>query len=372
MENILALSGSDFLGLIILGFLIFLVKRNKFIWQIRSSLFAGVLHVTILVICLELATNVMTYFASPSLIPFEYVVNVAGFSLMYILPVLVGMLYSDKVYQNKFRLLIPAFLGILICLTTCYSRWIFWFDANGVYQRGDFFWLNIFIEGFGYGVLTYAQYEIGTRYGKHEQRYLWIVFAIMLGTSLAQVLNQNLQIMWGGVAVGEFLYYVFLRELQFRFDPVTQVRNRIVFVEDLDNTVPTPQLFLVSFDVNNLKKVNDTHGHAAGDRLLLHAARIITSTFYGYGNLYRVGGDEFVLIVPDGTEKELSEAKTKLKYLCDNDKDFSGTDFYIACGYCLFDETKHLDIEKCIIESDELMYEDKRKSKGYAGAERRS
>ena len=53
---------------------------------------------------------------------------------------------------------------------------------------------------------------------------------------------------------------------------------------------------VVLFDVNFLKKVNDTHGHQAGNQLIRHAARVICRVF-AHSPVYRVGGDEFVAIL---------------------------------------------------------------------------
>ncbi|MBP5605181.1 MAG: GGDEF domain-containing protein, partial [Ruminiclostridium sp.] len=56
---------------------------------------------------------------------------------------------------------------------------------------------------------------------------------------------------------------------------------------------------IVQFDVNNLKLINDSKGHEAGDLLIKNAADIINKSFGAVGNCYRTGGDEFVAIITD-------------------------------------------------------------------------
>lgn len=55
-------------------------------------------------------------------------------------------------------------------------------------------------------------------------------------------------------------------------------------------------------DINGLKHVNDSLGHAAGDELICAAADCMKSCFQNYGNVYRIGGDEFVIIITEKTD----------------------------------------------------------------------
>lgn len=62
-------------------------------------------------------------------------------------------------------------------------------------------------------------------------------------------------------------------------------------------------LFVIFIDVNNLKKMNDIFGHEAGDRLLRTAAEKL-KFWEDYGDVYRLGGDEFMVIIPDKGKRE--------------------------------------------------------------------
>jgi diguanylate cyclase (GGDEF)-like protein len=59
-------------------------------------------------------------------------------------------------------------------------------------------------------------------------------------------------------------------------------------------------------DVNGLKRVNDAHGHQAGDSLLVAAANLLKEVFDGY-EIYRVGGDEFMVLCPNMDEEAFKE-----------------------------------------------------------------
>ena len=83
-------------------------------------------------------------------------------------------------------------------------------------------------------------------------------------------------------------------------DEMTKLYNRRCFDEDLD-TLRTggmdADLVLFSSDVNGLKKVNDTKGHAAGDELIIAAADCLAKSVGNMGKVYRTGGDEFMAII---------------------------------------------------------------------------
>ena len=86
-------------------------------------------------------------------------------------------------------------------------------------------------------------------------------------------------------------------------DPLTELRNHRAFHEDMANELQrtarlnTP-LTLVLLDVNDLKEVNDTRGHQAGDEHLQALAKAIKSTMRASDRAYRIGGDEFAVILP--------------------------------------------------------------------------
>lgn len=93
-------------------------------------------------------------------------------------------------------------------------------------------------------------------------------------------------------------------------DRLTGMKNRRAFEEyltELQSKVATfENVALIFMDLNQLKIVNDCHGHNAGDELLIASARCIQNTFGAEGDCYRIGGDEFCAIIenPMKTEQE--------------------------------------------------------------------
>jgi len=82
-------------------------------------------------------------------------------------------------------------------------------------------------------------------------------------------------------------------------DSLTGIKNRTGFNEYEQEIMKRRKgkCLFVHFDVNRLKKVNDTFGHAEGDRHIIAAANVISESFGEYGECFRVGGDEFFVIL---------------------------------------------------------------------------
>ncbi|MBQ9328014.1 MAG: EAL domain-containing protein [Solobacterium sp.] len=88
-----------------------------------------------------------------------------------------------------------------------------------------------------------------------------------------------------------------------RRDELTAVKNRHGLQTDTDGLIGK-EIFLVMSDIDDFKYYNDTYGHDTGDLILKHMSDTMVQVF-GDEAVYRFGGDEFLLIVRDGSEAEL-------------------------------------------------------------------
>jgi diguanylate cyclase (GGDEF)-like protein len=100
-------------------------------------------------------------------------------------------------------------------------------------------------------------------------------------------------------------------------DPLTNLLNRRSFVQHLDAEVArsrryTRPLALVIFDLDELKTVNDTQGHAAGDEAIKRVADVLRATIRTGDNAFRIGGDEFAVILPEANERKAEAAAQRI------------------------------------------------------------
>jgi diguanylate cyclase (GGDEF)-like protein len=101
-------------------------------------------------------------------------------------------------------------------------------------------------------------------------------------------------------------------------DSLTGLRNHRAFHEDLARDLrrqarPGARLALITLDLDGLKAVNDTRGHQAGDERLQSFAVALSETFRGRDCAYRVGGDEFAVILRDASSWDALEATQRLQ-----------------------------------------------------------
>lgn len=105
-----------------------------------------------------------------------------------------------------------------------------------------------------------------------------------------------------------------LREIAMR-DPLTGLYNRWS-IQALSETIQTGNAdhsaSAVMLDIDHFKSVNDTYGHGAGDAALKHCADLIRHTFREYNLIARVGGEEFLIVMP---KQEIHEAEKLTKKL---------------------------------------------------------
>lgn len=115
-------------------------------------------------------------------------------------------------------------------------------------------------------------------------------------------------------------------------------------------------------DVNFLKKVNDTYGHAAGDRYLKHAANTIKRSFGIEGTCYRTGGDEFTVVIAGDDLDERLESCTQLFDLSLNEQNVAkegDVALSIAIGVALASEVEPHTLRTAQKLADERMYANK-------------
>ena len=96
-------------------------------------------------------------------------------------------------------------------------------------------------------------------------------------------------------------YYLYLHMEHYKRDTLTSVLNRMSFFADMSRRKCTDVTALCEFDMNNLKLINDTYGHDAGDAVLRAFATLVNKHLDREQDCIRWGGEEF-LILADHTE----------------------------------------------------------------------
>lgn len=122
---------------------------------------------------------------------------------------------------------------------------------------------------------------------------------------------------------------------------------------------------IIAFDLNDLKKCNDTLGHEAGDKYIKDASALLAKVYETTGQCYRIGGDEFCVIIENADETWIENSFKELERL---EYAYNQTSevvkMQIAYGYAVFDEKMDVDVENTRDRADMIMYKKKQLKKG--------
>ncbi len=153
-------------------------------------------------------------------------------------------------------------------------------------------------------------------------------------------------------------------------DAMLPIPNRRAFVRELNRMISFAERYgtpstLMFIDLNDMKKINDTYGHDAGDKALFHVARILIENIRGTDVVGRLGGDEFGVILAQADEnvgaqkaQELADVIQKNPLVID-EKTINMT---MAFGTYTFRSGDQPD--EALDKADKAMYENKREIKG--------
>jgi diguanylate cyclase (GGDEF)-like protein len=144
-------------------------------------------------------------------------------------------------------------------------------------------------------------------------------------------------------------------------DTLTGCYNRNAYGNDADHWGDLNGVLLVTCDLNNLKQCNDTLGHTYGDQYIMDSAAILKKIFSPYGKVYRIGGDEFCIIIPDGKKCNIERL---LAAMLEEERAYNADSpvihLQIACGCAEYDAKTDSNMEDIRIRADEKMYENKK------------
>jgi diguanylate cyclase (GGDEF)-like protein len=163
-----------------------------------------------------------------------------------------------------------------------------------------------------------------------------------------------------------------LGELRFLadHDPLTRLLNRRAFMNRLDGEVARVQRYggslgLVITDLDSFKQLNDRYGHAVGDEALVTFANILTESLRKPDDAFRIGGDEFAVLLAEATENDARFVVERVRALLDQQS--AGVawlaDLDASFGYATCPEDAS-DPKTLFRLADEAQYEAKRSGPG--------
>lgn len=148
-----------------------------------------------------------------------------------------------------------------------------------------------------------------------------------------------------GVAIENAVNIEFLRQLSLK-DTLTSANNRRYFFQRLQEEISRAQrqshaVGCLYMDLDHFKRINDHHGHAAGDMVLIHVTNIVQRIIRNSDVLARLGGEEFAVILPDISKYRMGEIAERIRMTvetqpCELTTD-TAIDVSVSIGLAFFD-----------------------------------
>jgi diguanylate cyclase (GGDEF)-like protein len=181
---------------------------------------------------------------------------------------------------------------------------------------------------------------------------VYFCFAFFAGIIMPFLIGKNYaQLFCATIAISVFVYYVFMILQVTKRDPLTGLLNRQAYYADISNA-PEEISALISIDMNGLKVINDTEGHTAGDKAISTIASCFLRAAKRKQYVYRVGGDEFVVVCRKVSEEEVVNLTKRIH------EQINATPYSCSVGYSYSSDGKK-PIDELLRESDAKMYAEK-------------
>ena len=147
-------------------------------------------------------------------------------------------------------------------------------------------------------------------------------------------------------------------------DPLTNIFNRRYFIEHAQTELERHEreFSILLVDIDHFKKINDTYGHATGDQVLNKAVSVCSLVLRKEDILARLGGEEFVILLPDTSLKLANEIAERLRSAIENTQIRINTDsvnITVSIGISFSSPRDAISLQELIRHADDAMYKAK-------------
>lgn len=285
--------------------------------------------------------------------------------LNYVEMRLMGLDFDQKKFNRYYS--IPMLVMIALLFINIPTGFIFSIDEANIYHRGGGVVIHWIVS---WGYLLYTTAIVIVKMKKASSRLERSMLAPMIVFIIPPAIAAVLQMLFYGITTTQCGMTVSILIIAIRFltnevskDTLTGLNNRRALENYMEDRLQHSSVWMTILmcDVDYFKSINDTLGHAGGDRVLKRMADVLKSVCAESGRkvlLCRYGGDEFVICGPDfqagDIEILLSSIRSKFASLAEEEEE--NIKFGISIGYATGVCHTYDDVEKIIAEADKKMY----------------
>jgi diguanylate cyclase (GGDEF)-like protein len=361
----------DIFALLVLIIIFLSTWKRGYRQEFHGKLFLGLLFSNFLVLSLELAGRAVNG------VPGLYSVNVVFNTLLFavnILPAVFWLLYVHYQLHGEMKGLKRTFIVLAIifvlhaavALSSPFTGLMFRIADGNTYVRGPAYAVTAILN---FGMTGYAFVYVLAHRGHTERKKFisLLLFPVLpaLG-GIIQAVVYELTTIWTFMALAVLMIFINVQNKMLYTDFLTGLSNRRQLDEYLRRKISeareSKSFGLVMMDIDDFKKINDTYGHAEGDRALEEIASVISSALRKEDFVARYAGDEFVAVLDTDGEEALEKAVGRIEKAVNERNESSDKPYEItlSIGYDLYSGGQAAGAENFFEEADELMYLRKR------------
>ncbi len=267
-------------------------------------------------------------------------------------PFVLSLVTIVLVKRQKYFVFIPAFILLVINIISIFTGIVFSINDSFELVRGPLGYLPFIMCG------LYMVFLIFILIKRSNKRLIEIIPIIFLSIALISGIifpfifgSKFAQIFCTIIVVSLFIYYVFDILALVKKDALTGLLNRQAYYAETKRDYKDITA-IVSLDMNGLKVINDTYGHAMGDEALVSLAVCFSKASKAKQSVYRMGGDEFVIVCRRTSKEEVEALVERIE------KYVKETKYTCSIGYS-YHEVGTVELDDLLKESDEIMYSNK-------------
>ena len=257
------------------------------------------------------------------------------------------------------RMVIPLAVHAVLEFLSMWFGIIFYVDAINVYHHCTFYPLYNIAYFLGIAFLIFQVVRFTRHYQNQNKLSMTLIMSFLVLGIVWQVLNSATKVVWLAVAVATVMFYIYYCDILQRIDTLTQLLNRRSY--DTRMKLANKRLVILMADVDSFKTVNDTFGHQYGDVCLAAVGAALKEAYGKYGLCYRIGGDEFAVIL-DRQLDAVEQLNTAFFRILEEKRVQDPNLPYVSVGYAAF-RPADMTAAEATEKADRMMYEFKERAK---------
>ncbi len=273
-------------------------------------------------------------------------------------------LYRSREHMRKNALIygIPSFIGYIGILLNFKFNYIFTIDDSLIYHRNLTGYLYFFFAVYNLAQSVVIRQIYYKKYGQTKFFPIYMFIAPICLGAVVQVLFYGVSVVWCSVAMGLVGTFMCLQNELSYIDPLTKLYNRNYLDHILrDMSRKHSKYGGLMIDMDFFKIINDTFGHTEGDKALVNAANIISSSMPDDAIVCRFAGDEFIVLLRSGKQNDIDAAISSLRKSLTlfNEQRETMYELSLSVGSSIYDGAAET-TDTFLHEMDENMYAEKK------------